>query len=225
MSIFQTLDTTRPESGLYSCSCASIVAVMSRFRQHVSFPSWHSRPILPNRVLLTLLLATFLAQSAGLALAQNDKPVKKVEVSLKDAKGDSVGSALIKPSGRGVEVKLEVKGLSAGEHALHFHQKAVCEAPDFKSAGAHFNPDQKQHGFVNPNGHHNGDMANFTVKADGTAKVTVKNADVVLGTGSEANSLFANGGTSLVIHAKADDMKTDPAGNAGDRIACGVISK
>ncbi len=68
-------------------------------------------------------------------------------------------------------------------------------------------------------------MPNFTVKPDGTSKATVKDPDVVLGTGSEANSLFANGGTSLMIHAKADDMKTDPSGNAGDRIACGVITK
>ena len=105
-----------------------------------------------------------------------------------------------------------VKDLPPGEHALHFHQNAKCDPPDFKSAGPHFNPDQKEHGFLNPNGHHNGDMANFTVKPNGTAKATIKDADVVLGTGSEANSLFANGGTALMIHAKADDMKTDPCG-------------
>ncbi len=162
------------------------------------------------------------------ALAQDasaPKPVKKATVALKDAKGQSVGEATIKPSGKGVEVKLDVKDLPPGEHALHFHQNAKCDPPDFKSAGGHFNPDKKQHGFLNPEGHHNGDMANFTVKPNGTAKATIKNADVVLGTGSEANSLFANGGTALMIHAKADDMKTDPAGNAGDRIACGVITK
>lgn len=71
-----------------------------------------------------------------------------------------------------------------------------------QSAGPHFNPDQKEHGFLDPKGHHNGDMANLTVKPDGTAKVTIKNADLVLRTGSEANSLFANGGTSLMIHAQ-----------------------
>jgi Cu-Zn family superoxide dismutase len=153
------------------------------------------------------------------------KPVKKTVVALKDAKGNDVGTATIKSSGAGVEVKLNVKDLPPGEHALHFHQNAKCEAPDFKSAGPHFNPAQKQHGLLNPQGHHNGDMNNFTVKPNGTSKATVKDADVVLGTGSEPNSLFANSGTSLMIHAKADDMKTDPAGNAGDRIACGVITK
>jgi superoxide dismutase, Cu-Zn family len=182
-----------------------------------------------NSSFARLLFIVFaLAAFTSTAVAKDSnaaKPVKKVTVALKDAKGNSVGSAMIKSSGKGVEVKLDVKDLPPGEHALHFHQEAKCEAPDFKSAGPHFNPDKKQHGFLNPAGHHNGDMANFTVKPNGAAKAVIKNADVVLGTGSEANSLFANGGTSLMIHAKPDDMKSDPAGNAGDRIACGTITK
>lgn len=172
-----------------------------------------------------LVLIAALTALALAAFGQQSKPVKKEVVELKNAQDHSVGTATVKPSGKGVEVKLDVKDLPPGDHALHFHQNAKCDPPDFKSAGPHFNPDQKEHGFLNPKGHHNGDMANFTVKPDGTAKATVKDADVVLGTGSEPNSLFANGGTALMIHAKADDMKTDPAGNAGDRIACGVITK
>lgn len=181
----------------------------------------HSIP----RILTLIVASAVLTLSASAKDANTVKPVKKTTVMLKDAKGNSVGSATIKTSGKGVEVKLNVKDLPPGDHALHFHQNAKCDPPDFKSAGPHFNPDKKQHGLDNPQGHHNGDMPNIIVEANGTCKATVKDPNVVLGTGSEPNSLFANGGTSLMIHAKADDMKTDPAGNAGDRIACGVITK
>ncbi len=156
-------------------------------------------------------------------LAQT-KAVKKKTVELKDAKGTDVGTATIVSKGSGVEGTLALTDLPPGEHAVHFHQNAKCDPPDFKSAGGHFNPGSKQHGFDNPQGHHAGDMRNFTVKDNGTAKATVKDDDVVLGTGSKPNSLLANGGTSLMIHAKGDDYKTDPSGNSGGRIACGVIT-
>lgn len=163
-------------------------------------------------IALTVILAITALPSAA-----------KTKVELKDAQGKAVGTVLLWEQGSGVGLKLDLHDLPPGEHGIHFHQTPKCDAPDFKSAGPHFNPDAKKHGLENPEGHHAGDMQNFTVDAQGKADLTLEDKDATLGDG--AHSLFSNGGTAIVIHAKADDMKTDPSGNSGDRIACGIITK
>ncbi len=157
------------------------------------------------------------------AASAKDKKPKPVTVTLKNGQGAEVGTATISPAAQGVKIKLNVQNLTPGEHAIHVHQTAKCDGPDFKTAGPHFNPDGKKHGLQNPDGPHAGDMPNFIVDAKGKSKATVTDPNVTLG--DDPHSVFAGGGTALVIHAKADDGKTDPSGNSGDRVACGVITK
>ena len=140
---------------------------------------------------------------------------------LLDGKGEKVGTAKFTQLKDGVRIHVELSKLPPGTHAMHLHTVGECHGPDFKSAGAHFNPFEKKHGLKNPLGPHAGDLPNFDVKSDGTATVDVTATLVILGEGK--NSLFQPGGTCIVIHEKADDETSDPAGNAGNRIACGVI--
>jgi Cu-Zn family superoxide dismutase len=181
----------------------------------------------------TLLLSTLFASLiAGSALADDAKkpaadkkpaPAKPITVKLSDAAGKSIGTAKLAPDPGGVKITLAVKGLPPGDHAIHVHETAKCDKPDFKTAGGHFNPEHKKHGTQSAEGPHAGDMPNFTVDAKGASTASVVAPGVTMDDGP--HSVFTGGGTALVIHEKADDMKTDPAGAAGNRIACGLIKK
>jgi Cu-Zn family superoxide dismutase len=142
---------------------------------------------------------------------------------IKDANGQTLGNATFTQEPGGVRLQLEVSGLPPGEHGFHIHETGACDPPGFQSAGAHFNPAGKQHGFDDPNGPHAGDIRNLDVGSDGRASAERMLDNVNLGDG--ANGLLKPGATALVVHAKADDYKTDPAGDSGDRIGCGVITK
>jgi superoxide dismutase, Cu-Zn family len=148
---------------------------------------------------------------------------KEIKVPLLTSTGQDAGTATFKTVKKGVKITLNLKNLPFGPHGVHIHQNAVCTAPDFKSAGAHFNPDAKQHGYLNPMGHHNGDLpSSVSVGEDHTGTATFTLDSISLDP-SAPNSLFLNGGTSIVVHEKADDEKTDPSGSSGNRIACGEI--
>jgi Cu-Zn family superoxide dismutase len=169
-----------------------------------------------QRSLLWLAASSTLMLLASPALA-----VDQASAVLKNAQGNEVGKATLTSTPSGVLINLDLTAIPAGEHALHIHAVGKCEPSDFKSAGPHFNPDETKHGIMNPQGPHAGDMPNLHVGADGKIQVEVLNPTVTL---SAESALLDEDGAAIVVHAAADDYKTDPAGNAGDRIACGVIT-
>jgi Cu-Zn family superoxide dismutase len=163
------------------------------------------------------------AQTQTVALRSSVQMAAGAHADIVNTTGDKIGTATFVPSAGGVRVDVSVSQLSPGTHGIHIHTVGKCEGPEFKTAGGHFNPAEKKHGRDNPSGPHNGDLPNIEVGADGKATTSLLDTNVTLGEGP--NSLFAPGGTSIVIHATQDDYKTDPAGNSGARIACGVIQK
>ncbi|MXQ52951.1 superoxide dismutase family protein [Shimazuella alba] len=169
----------------------------------------------------SLLLAIFVASTTLVGCSDAAKS-KEAVAQMMDSKGMNVGTIQLTESQDGVHMKMNVKNLPVGAHAFHIHTVGKCTAPDFKSAGPHFNPTDKEHGHLNPKGSHAGDLGNITVKSDGTFTLTKTIAGVTLEKGQK-NSLFQTGGTAFVIHEKPDDEKSNPAGNAGSRIVCGVV--
>lgn len=165
----------------------------------------------------------FLALIAASLIAIPAFAVEKISGSLKNAEGKEVGTVQLTQLKHGVRIVLDVNGLTPGEHAFHVHEKGSCAAPDFKSAGSHFSVGNKKHGFDVADGPHHGDMPNLVADDSGRARLEVINPHVTLGKGK--NSLLREGGTSIVVHAKADDYKSQPAGDAGDRVACAEIKK
>lgn len=170
---------------------------------------------------ITIPACLMLAAVCGCAAANPDFTVG-ASAELKDKDGKTLGSASFREGARGVTVRLEASGLTPGLHAVHIHAVGKCEGPGFTSAAGHFNPLQKKHGHKSHDGAHAGDLPNMLVAKDGSGRFEVLSDAFTLASG--ATSLFDSDGSAVVIHAAADDYLSDPAGNAGDRIACGVIT-
>jgi len=170
-----------------------------------------------------LLVPALLSICAAAAVA--DTAPKSAHANILDTTGAMIGTAKLKAVSGGVQISVKVTGMMAGDHGIHIHTVGKCDGPDFKTAGGHFNPTMAHHGANNTmDPHpHAGDLPNLTISARGKGSLSFVDKGVTLGDG--ANSLFHDGGTALVIHAKADDLMSDPSGNSGDRVACGVIQK
>jgi Cu-Zn family superoxide dismutase len=179
---------------------------------------WRNAPVttLARPILAVVLFA------AATALAQAPAPpgAQPKVVEIQDLKGAKVGTVNLIDTPHGLIVRGSVSGLPPGTHAIHFHETGKCEPP-FKTAGGHFNPGKKAHGVLDPGGSHGGDLPNLIVPANGKLDFEIFAPGLSLAAGP--GSVFDEDGTSLVIHAKADDYKSQPAGDSGDRIACGVI--
>jgi superoxide dismutase, Cu-Zn family len=174
-----------------------------------------------SRILLALAALSSLCLSAQFSNAASNSAHAKIV----NAQGTQIGTAKLTSAGQGIKVSVKVSQLTPGEHGIHIHAVGKCEAPGFTTAGGHFNPTNSHHGIHNAQAPHPhaGDLPNLVVAKNGTGNATFTIEGATLGEG--ANSLFHEGGTAIVIHAKADDLMSDPSGNSGDRIACGVIEK
>lgn len=157
-------------------------------------------------------------ENEALPIENGAEEAETATVSLQKTDGTPAGSAIATVTPEGLSVAVSVTGITAGDHGVHVHMTGKCEGPKFESAGSHWNPTNAKHGLENPDGAHAGDMPNLTVANDGTGTLTF-----VLKSGTMAQLLDADG-SAFVVHAGPDDQKTDPSGNSGDRVACGVFA-
>jgi Cu-Zn family superoxide dismutase len=175
-----------------------------------------------------VLLGLATPRAGGIAQAEHAaRPLDQVHryawAALQDASGRTVGVATLTEGPTGVEILVLASGLPSGVHAIHIHAVGACTPPGFLSAGEHFNPGLREHGLHSRNGAHAGDLENLIVEPDGTVQYETTNVIISLGLGNPAADVFDGDGTAIVIHAGADDHLTEPEGNSGARIACGVI--
>jgi superoxide dismutase, Cu-Zn family len=172
-----------------------------------------------NTKLAGLVLGFLCASTAGFA----QTPLQAVATFF-NPQGQEIGNAILTQTTSGVVIVIDVSNVADGEHGFHIHETGACDAADgFKSAGGHFEPAQHQHGYMAEHGSHAGDMPNQFVATDGKLRAHVLNPNVTLADGPA--SLLDADGSALVVHADPDDYNSQPAGDAGDRIACAVIEK
>jgi Cu-Zn family superoxide dismutase len=157
-------------------------------------------------------------------------PPPAATATLIDSTGARVGVATFSSADRGARLGISVAGLTPGPHGIHIHEQGMCTPPDFSSAGAHLNPERRQHGLENPAGPHAGDLPNLMVDANGSADTIFTVSPNLLAGGEglpagEEGLLFRPGGTAVVVHAERDDQRTDPSGGSGARAACGVVER
>jgi len=138
--------------------------------------------------------------------------------TLQTADGQPAGTATATASGDQVQIALSVQNMTPGEHGVHVHMTGACDAPKFTTAGGHWNPSEQMHGLEDPEGQHAGDMPNLVVAEDGTGSL-----EYTLAGGATFEGMMDADGSAFVVHAMRDDQMTDPSGDSGDRLACGVF--